>query len=163
MERFLKSQGSIRLSNFTCADVRGADFTGRALFTLAQKGVPNLFSAQSTFEAANVAEANFADLYFYGVQQFDPDFELPIKSLFHFGRYVGDIRTEVFAIDSQADLNDTSSKFSDSLTLLGYSWRGSNWRRAKLPKAVHELLTRMNMPDTPQPQVRLGCSPRTPW
>jgi hypothetical protein len=163
-------QVQVAMPDFSCADLREADFTGHPLFGIVRNEVPErkFFMREPKFGGANIAKSDMRNTSMYVLKKAN-DHDLPISWLG--GRGVslgnGEYFDGVFSIDAESPLEKNQSAFSRSLSHIVWSFEGSNWKSAQLPKAITELLIKAGTPEHANPLLKVNgkepCSPRAPW
>jgi uncharacterized protein YjbI with pentapeptide repeats len=157
--------GHVWMPDFSCADLREADFTGHTVFgvmtnELAER--PRFFPPR--FWNANVANARFgrATLATWMLDDFRT---LPIPVTHGSGmksEKPGEPWRGTYHMDQNAPLAEDHKRFLTSLRSISHAFSGSNWREADLPRAIAEWLT-INQPARQAP-VLVGekpCEPRS--
>ena len=147
------ADGLIRVGmpDFSCADLRGADFAGRILFGLVRRSTELIYP--SNFEAAKFRHAKLAgtDLRRVGVFGVDPataNPKLPFTTRSSGGSGVHTDRREgktYWSFQAQLDedsvLTDAATEYKENLEEIAFAFSATDWREAKLPKALRALLT----------------------
>lgn len=136
----------IEQPDFSCSDLRNADFSGHSVFGVAADDFPIQFmSTGPQFSRANLKNADFTNAQIFGVN-------LNSDSRFPFTRTPG-LTTQGFISSGAHPVTHWTAKLtSDSLLSNDYKaftarlnnftlgFVGSNWRQAKLPTAIKQWL-----------------------
>lgn len=147
--------------DFSCADLRGADFSGSYLVGMGQDLTGVFVNGAAMFEGADLAGANFDDIVVYslvpGAPKAMPALPLPVTvtaSTPMLGKYVF-----VQALFGPRDATSGDAKgYESALGELQESFDGTNWAKAKLPPEFAKWLAE-NKPDSTS---SLTCKPRHP-
>ena len=96
------------------------------------------------------------------------DKELPFAILGGGGQGNNQYMNSIYSLFPEAPLGQGyPTDFSDSLNQISFAFSGSNWKSAKLPKAIHDLLTQKNVSEKYDQDIRINgkppCTPRAPW
>jgi len=161
MSRSLK-QVQVQGPNFNCADLRGADFSGHALFAAVADDIPELsivyFAA--SFRDTNLKGAILQRTRIFGIHRHDDD-RRPFETLDEAGSYPeGALFMRYTAqIDAESSLLNEHDAFSESLQQLSLSFAGANWDSADLPTGIREWLQKSPPPKSGDET----CVPRASW
>jgi len=168
MSRSPTDQVQVDMPDFSCSDLRNADFTGHSLFGVAANDIPELsvdFRGPN-FRRANLGGADLSNIQVFGLAD-ENDHRFPFYTVSGSGflpeeaKYV----RHTYRIDPDAPLAPGFSDFSTTLNYISYALADSNWRAAQLPKAVREWLDQKPPPEN-QPVFFRGqkpCEPRARW
>ena len=148
--------------DFSCADLRGADFSASYLIGMAPDQSTAFVNGAALFEGADLAGTNFDDVVVYalvpGTAKSMPALPLPVTvtaSTEMLGKYVF-----VQALFGPRDATSGDAKdYEDALGELQSSFDGTNWTKAKLPPEFARWLTE-NKPESDLRSVT--CKPRHP-
>jgi uncharacterized protein YjbI with pentapeptide repeats len=155
----LPKQQQVVGPDFSCADLRGADFKGHAIFGFSENGLDRGMFVPAHFYKANLDRADFRFSRAYGV--FSAKGFFPFNSSGN-GQIVGNIQAFSGTIDPPL-LPDKIDKFSISLSMISDMFAGSNWQSAQLPGPITEVLKRNPPLPTLSPTPGVpgsSCTPR---
>jgi uncharacterized protein YjbI with pentapeptide repeats len=164
--QFLKTKTAnaivVSQPDFSCADLRGADFSGSYLVGLNPDDMTQFLSGAAQFQGADLAAANFDGIVVYalvpGTAKAKPALPLPVsvtESTPMLDKYVF-----VQALFGRRDATSGDAKdYDDTLDELRSSFDGTNWTKAKLPPEFARWLAA----DKPSGlSVVTSCKPRHP-
>jgi uncharacterized protein YjbI with pentapeptide repeats len=165
MYRSPSGQVQVWMPDFSCSDLRNADFTGHPLFAINANDIPDLQFVYfpASFYGANVKGADLHEIQVFGTVS-DDDHRSPIRTISGSGSRPGDAKytRSVYKIDPDAPLTPGFEQFSSALRQVSYAFSGSNWRDASLPKSLREWLDQ-NSPESMPRGSGNQCESRTKW
>jgi uncharacterized protein YjbI with pentapeptide repeats len=154
-----KDQIQIYGPDFSCADLRNADFSSHSLFAVVADDLPELawLAFPSQFEASNLEGTRFDSVKVYGVH-LGANLTLPFPSPRSGGEGFKELWTYTAEI-SAGPLDKNVSRFSSSLNQMSRAFAGSNWQAASFPEPLLQYLRQDPPPN--RPTFFFGrCTPR---
>lgn len=152
--------GQIMGPDFSCADLREADFRGHSLFFIASAPNFTQYFVSPRFSEANLERTDFRFALAYGIIYKSEFSEFPVsfanaRGLNAGGHIWGDVETYTQPIGD--NLQPSASKFALSFQMMAVSFSGSTWRGAQFPGSIRRAFERWPPPDTPRDPP---CTPR---
>ena len=164
-------QVHISLPDFSCADLRDADFSGHALFGFARNGLheaAKFYGSWPDFEGANLAGADMKHISVFVLSENDDrGWQRIIPTIG--GGASGDGRyfAGIYQMNPEAGWGAEPSDYTKSLVDLQAAFLASNWGSAKLPRAIADWLAAKQVSqDASGRSIIAGtepCKPRSPW
>jgi uncharacterized protein YjbI with pentapeptide repeats len=136
-----KGQLQVFGPDFSCADLRGSEFSGHPVFAIYRDDLPELRFAvlPARFEGAQIERADFRSARAYGVFAHQSE-SLPFATLRSTGSGFGSVTGAVYEIGEGHLDAKTSMNFSKSLSQISQLFAGSTWRSAFFPQAIRDYL-----------------------
>jgi uncharacterized protein YjbI with pentapeptide repeats len=172
MDRWQMKDFMLSMPDFSCSDLRNADFKGQPLFVILADdyrgpGPRGFVSQAPTFTGANLGGA---DLRYVRVLQIGAEDDYRMAFFGHEAqRVLGFFKAyaeTIYQIDPERPLAPGVKKFSITLEGISDEFDGTNWRAALLPKAIREWLEDPDHHPSETPHVLPGekpCEPRAKW
>jgi uncharacterized protein YjbI with pentapeptide repeats len=127
----------VRGPDFSCADLRGADFTGHPLLALVPDRISGPIGILPQFSGANLKDANFSAIGVYGLDDSSPlQVPLEIKPTATISLPHSRVFQYATTIKLDSPLLPVAKEFGQSLDALCTALNGSNWREANLSSAL---------------------------
>lgn len=150
--------------NFSCADLRGADFSGAPIFHMSQDEFfkrQEIFVQGFNFNGANLegADFQFAKVFGLGHRSYREYSGVETNGGTGIGSgaidaFMGQLGPESRLLAEEMDLHESS------LLRLMMNFSASNWQAAKLPRGFYGyFLSNSEMEEEPGSE----CTPRSPW
>jgi uncharacterized protein YjbI with pentapeptide repeats len=125
--------------DFSCADLRGSEFSGHPVFAIYRDDLPDRFTGlPARFQGAHIELTDFRSARAYDV--FTHKSALPFATLRSSGSGFGSVSFIVYEIgEGHLDVK-ASVNFSKALGQISELFAGSNWRSALFPQAIRDYL-----------------------
>jgi uncharacterized protein YjbI with pentapeptide repeats len=128
--------------NFSCADLRGANFAGHPVFPLVSPAIADRVLVEGPkFTAADLAGANFTGSHIFGLLTEDDQYKrLPFVGSGGGSRHEEDFAWQVEYELIEHDLPQGSMEpYADFFQGLAWNLSGSNWTEAAFPRGIVDL------------------------
>lgn len=139
----------VGMPDFNCADLTGADFTGRVVFGIIHKDANLIYYSNfkaTSFRNAILNGANLENIGVYGVGRHSDMPSLPfttsksVSSGFHKSKESKTYWTFKYFLDEHSALTSNTLGYKKNMDAFAWSFAGSDWQAAKLPPALRSYI-----------------------